>query len=192
MVRGVVAYKPPPTPDTRAFVPSYPERIVNTLPLSGRRMNTAPITLTVNGTRRTFDGDATMPLLWFLRDELALTGTKYGCGISQCGACTVHVDGAPVRACQRRMQTLNDASVTTIEGLHPSGEHPLQVAWREIDVPQCGFCQSGQIMQAANLLKQHAKPSDAEIDTAMNGHICRCGTYPRIRAAIKAAAEMPR
>lgn len=155
-------------------------------------MSSAPITLTVNGTRRTFDGDATMPLLWFLRDELALTGTKYGCGISQCGACTVHVDGAPVRACQRRMQTLNDASVTTIEGLHPSGEHPLQVAWRAIDVPQCGFCQSGQIMQAANLLKQHAKPSDTEIDTAMNGHICRCGTYPRIRAAIKAAAEMPR
>ena len=155
-------------------------------------MNAATITLTVNGTRRTFDGDATMPLLWFLRDELALTGTKYGCGISQCGACSVHVDGTPVRACQRRMQTLNDASVTTIEGLHPSGEHPLQVAWREIDVPQCGFCQSGQIMQAANLLKQHAKPSDAEIDTAMNGHICRCGTYPRIRAAIKAAAEMPR
>ena len=155
-------------------------------------MSSAPITLTVNGTRRTFDGDATMPLLWFLRDELALTGTKYGCGISQCGACTVHVDGAPVRACQRRMQTLNDASVTTIEGLHPSGEHPLQVVWREIDVPQCGFCQSGQIMQAANLLKQHAKPSDTEIDTAMNGHICRCGTYPRIRAAIKAAAEMPR
>lgn len=155
-------------------------------------MSSASITLTVNGTRRTFDGDASMPLLWFLRDELALTGTKYGCGISQCGACTVHVDGTPVRACQRRMQTLNDASVTTIEGLHPSGEHPLQVAWREIDVPQCGFCQSGQIMQAANLLKQHAKPSDAEIDTAMNGHICRCGTYPRIRAAIKAAAEMPR
>ncbi len=155
-------------------------------------MNSAPITLTVNGTRRTFDGDATMPLLWFLRDELALTGTKYGCGISQCGACTVHVDGAPVRACQRRMQTLNDASVTTIEGLHPSGEHPLQLAWREIDVPQCGFCQSGQIMQAANLLKQHVKPSDTDIDAAMNGHICRCGTYPRIRAAIKAAAEMPR
>ena len=152
-------------------------------------MSTAPITLTVNGTRRTFDGDPGMPLLWFLRDELALTGTKYGCGISQCGACTVHVDGAPVRACQRRMQTLTGTSVTTIEGLHPTGEHPLQVAWRTIDVPQCGFCQSGQIMQAASLLKRTAKPTDADIDTAMNGHICRCGTYPRLRAAIKAAAE---
>ena len=155
-------------------------------------MSTAPIALTVNGTRRTFDGDATMPLLWYLRDELALTGTKYGCGISQCGACTVHVDGAPARACQRRMQSLEGASVTTIEGLHPRGEHPLQVAWRDIDVPQCGFCQSGQIMQAANLLRQHATPSDADIDTAMNGHICRCGTYPRIRAAIKAAAKASR
>ena len=155
----------------------------------GATVSTAPITLTVNGTRRSFDGDPGMPLLWFLRDELALTGTKYGCGISQCGACTVHVDGAPVRACQRRMQTLTGTSVTTIEGLHPTGEHPLQVAWRTIDVPQCGFCQSGQIMQAASLLKRNAKPTDADIETAMNGHICRCGTYPRLRAAIKAAAE---
>jgi len=152
-------------------------------------MPTAPVTLTVNGTRRTFDGDPTMPLLWFLRDELALTGTKYGCGISQCGACTVHVDGAPARACQRRMSTLDGTAVTTIEGLDAKGEHPLQVAWREIDVPQCGFCQSGQIMQAANLLKGNKHPTDADIDAAMNGHICRCGTYPRIRAAIKAAAE---
>lgn len=151
--------------------------------------DTAPITLTVNGGRRTFDGDATMPLLWFLRDELTLTGTKYGCGISQCGACTVHVNGAPARACQRRMSTLQGATVTTIEGLHPAGEHPLQVAWREIDVPQCGFCQSGQIMQAANLLKTTPRPTDQQIDSAMTGHICRCGTYPRIRAAIKAAAE---
>ncbi len=151
-------------------------------------MSSAPIALTVNGTRRTFDGDPSTPLLWFLRDELALTGTKYGCGISQCGACTVHVNGAPVRACQRRMQALNGATVTTIEGLHASGEHALQVAWRDIDVPQCGFCQSGQIMQAANLLKQNTSPTDADIDAAMNGHICRCGTYPRIRAAIKAAA----
>ena len=146
------------------------------------------ISLTVNGTRRTFDGDPTMPLLWYLRDELALTGTKYGCGVASCGACTVHVGGQPVRACQRRMSTLEGATVTTIEGLHPTAEHPAQVAWREIDVPQCGFCQSGQIMQAAALLKTTPKPTDAEIDTALNGHICRCGTYPRIRAAVKAAA----
>jgi isoquinoline 1-oxidoreductase alpha subunit len=152
----------------------------------------APITLTINGTRRRFDGDPSMPLLWYLRDDLALTGTKYGCGISQCGACTVHVNGAPVRACQRRMQTLEGAAVTTIEGLHPSGEHPLQVAWRSVDVPQCGFCQAGQIMQAATLLARTKAPTDADIDAAMNGHICRCGTYPRIRAAIKAAAEPSR
>jgi isoquinoline 1-oxidoreductase subunit alpha len=147
------------------------------------------VSLTVNGQSRSYDGDPMMPLLWFLRDDLALTGTKYGCGISQCGACTVHVNGTPTRACQRRMQTLNGAKVTTIEGLHPTGEHPLQVAWRDIDVPQCGFCQSGQIMQAAGLLARNAKPGDTDIDAAMNGHICRCGTYPRIRAAIKAAAE---
>ncbi len=147
------------------------------------------ITLTVNGARRSFDGDPTMPLLWFLRDELALTGTKYGCGISQCGACTVHVDGLPARACQRRMSTLEGRTITTIEGLHPSGEHPAQVAWRELDVPQCGFCQSGQIMEAAALLRTKPKPTDADIDSAMTGHLCRCGTYPRIRAAIKRAAE---
>jgi isoquinoline 1-oxidoreductase subunit alpha len=147
------------------------------------------ITLTVNGTRRSFDGDPTMPLLWFLRDELALTGTKYGCGIAQCGSCTVHVGGNTVRACLTPMADLEGAAVTTIEGLHPTGEHPLQVAWREIDVPQCGFCQSGQIMQAAWFLQRVPKPTDQQIDAAMNGHICRCGTYPRIRAAIKAAAE---
>lgn len=152
-------------------------------------MSTAPITLTVNGTRRTFDGDPTMPLLWYLRDELGLTGAKYGCGIAACGSCTVHVDGQPVRACTRRMESLDGVSVTTIEGLHPAGEHPLQVAWREIDVPQCGFCQPGQIMQAAGLLANNPKPTDQDIDTAMNNIICRCGTYPRIRAAIKAAAE---
>lgn len=149
---------------------------------------TLAISLTVNGVRRTFEGDPTMPLLWYLRDELALTGTKFGCGIAQCGACTVHVNGTPTRSCQRRMEALSDAAVTTIEGLHPTGNHVLQAAWREIDVPQCGFCQSGQIMQAANLLKGNPKPTDADIDAAMNGHICRCGTYPRIRAAIKAAA----
>lgn len=155
-------------------------------------MSAAPITLTVNGTPRRFDGDPQMPLLWYLRDELTLTGTKYGCGISQCGACTVHVNGTPVRACQRRMQTLDDTSVTTIEGLNAEGAHPLQEAWRSIDVPQCGFCQSGQIMQAATLLARNSNPTDADIDAAMNGHICRCGTYPRIRAAIKAAAEKAR
>jgi isoquinoline 1-oxidoreductase subunit alpha len=147
------------------------------------------ITLTVNGSTRTFDGDPTMPLLWYLRDELALTGTKYGCGIAACGACTVHVGGNPVRACRIPMSALAGAVVTTIEGLHPTGEHPLQVAWREIDVPQCGFCQPGQIMQAADLLRRTPRPGDADIDAAMNGHICRCGTYPRIRAAIKSAAE---
>ena len=155
-------------------------------------MSAAPISLTVNGTRRRFAGDPSMPLLWYLRDELALTGTKYGCGIAQCGACTVHVNGAPVRACQRRMQTLEGAAVTTIEGLHPDGAHPLQQAWRTIDVPQCGFCQAGQIMQAATLLARTRTPSEAEIDAAMTGHLCRCGTYPRIRAAIKAAAEQSR
>ena len=146
------------------------------------------ITLTVNGARRSFDGDPTMPLLWYLRDELALTGTKYGCGIAQCGACTVHLAGEPARACQLPMSTLEGAEVVTIEGLHPQGEHPLQVAWRAIDVPQCGYCQPGQIMQAAGLLKHTPSPTDADIDNAMSGHICRCGTYPRIRAAIKAAA----
>ena len=147
------------------------------------------ITLTVNGTRRSFDGDLTMPLLWYLRDELALTGTRYGCGIGQCGSCTVHLGGTPARACQLPMSALGGGTVTTIEGLHPSGDYPVQVAWREIDVPQCGFCQPGQIMQAAGLLARMPKPSDQDIDTAMNGHICRCGTYPRIRAAILAAAE---
>ena len=147
------------------------------------------ITLTVNGKRVRFDGDPAMPLLWYLRDELALTGTKYGCGIAQCGACTVHVGGRPVRSCQTRMGTLDGASVVTIEGLHPAGEHPLQVAWREAEVPQCGFCQPGQIMQAAGLLGTTPRPSDADIEAAMGGHICRCGTYARIRAAIKSAAE---
>lgn len=147
------------------------------------------ITLTVNGTRRTFDGDPAMPLLWYLRDEIALTGTKYSCGVATCGACTVHVDGQPVRSCQRRMSTLEGRVVTTIEGLHPTGEHPAQIAWREIDVPQCGYCQPGQIMGAAALLAAKPNPTDADIDEAMSGHLCRCGTYPRIRAAIHAAAH---
>jgi isoquinoline 1-oxidoreductase subunit alpha len=155
-------------------------------------MSNATIALTVNGTPRRFDGDPSMPLLWYLRDELGLTGTKYGCGVAQCGACTVHVGDAAVRACQRPMQSLEGESVTTIEGLDAAGAHPLQVAWRAIDVPQCGYCQSGQIMQAAALLARTSAPTDADIDTAMNGHICRCGTYPRIRAAIKAAAGQTR
>ena len=131
-----------------------------------------------------------MPLLWFLRDDLELDGTKYGCGVGSCGACTIHLDGRAVRACQTKMSVVQGRSVTTIEGLHPSGAHPVQVAWRSIDVPQCGYCQSGQIMKAAELLKSTPHPSDQQIDDAMNGNICRCGTYPRIRAAIKAAAEM--
>ena len=147
------------------------------------------ISLVINGARRTFDGDPTMPLLWYLRDDLALTGTKYGCGVGSCGACTVHLDGRAVRACQTKMSELEGRRVTTIEGLHPQGEHRVQVAWRDIDVPQCGYCQSGQIMKAAELLANTPRPTDQQIDNAMNGNICRCGTYPRIRAAIKAAAE---
>jgi isoquinoline 1-oxidoreductase subunit alpha len=147
------------------------------------------ISLTVNGVRRKFDGDPATPLLWFLRDDLELTGTKYGCGVGSCGACTVHVEGRAVRACQTKMSELQGRGVTTIEGLHAKGEDPLQVAWRDIDVPQCGYCQSGQLMKAAELLKKTPHPTDEQIDNAMNGNICRCGTYPRIRAAIKAAAE---
>ncbi|MFN8581043.1 MAG: (2Fe-2S)-binding protein [Gemmatimonadaceae bacterium] len=143
----------------------------------------------MNGARRTFDGDPATPLLWFLRDDLELTGTKYGCGVASCGACVVHVDGRAVRACTTKMSELNDKKVVTIEGLHPTGNHPLQVAWRAIDVPQCGYCQSGQIMKAAELLANTPHPTDQQIDNAMNANICRCGTYPRIRAAIKAAAE---
>jgi isoquinoline 1-oxidoreductase subunit alpha len=146
------------------------------------------VSLVINGTPHTFDGDPTMPLLWYLRDVVGLTGTKYGCGIAQCGACTVHLRGAPARACQLPMSALDGAAITTIEGLHPEGAHPLQLAWRAIDVPQCGFCQSGQLMQAAALLATTPRPTDTDIDAAMDGHICRCGTYPRIRAAIKQAA----
>jgi isoquinoline 1-oxidoreductase alpha subunit len=147
------------------------------------------ISLLVNGRRRTFNGEPATPLLWFLRDDLQLDGTKYGCGVGSCGACTVHVDGRAVRACQTTMSTLEGRAVTTIEGLHATGEDRLQLAWRELDVPQCGYCQSGQIMKAAELLRNTPNPTDQQIDNAMNGNICRCGTYPRIRAAIKAAAE---
>jgi len=144
--------------------------------------------LTVNGSSRDFNGDANMPLLWYLRDELQMTGTKFGCGMALCGACTVHLDGAAIRSCITPMSAVTGKKVTTIEGLDPKGQHPLQVAWRAAGVPQCGYCQSGQIMQAAAFLQGNKKPSDAEIDGAMAGNICRCGTYTRIKAAIKQAA----
>lgn len=145
-------------------------------------------TFVINGTERRYDGDPEMPLLWFLRDELGLTGTKFGCGQALCGACTVHVDGAAVRACQTPLSAVEGLRVTTIEGLSPEGNHPVQVAWRDLNVSQCGYCQTGQIMQAASLLKDTPNPSDDDIDAAMTGNLCRCGTYPRIRAAIKQAA----
>lgn len=146
------------------------------------------ITLTVNGATREFDGDPEMPLLWYVRDELGLTGTKFGCGQALCGACTVHVDGTATRACQLPLSAAAGRNITTIEGLSKDGDHPVQRAWRELGVAQCGYCQSGQIMQAASLLNETPKPSDADIDAAMTGNICRCGTYPRIRAAIKRAS----
>ena len=147
------------------------------------------ITLTINGERRTFDGDPSMPLLWVLRDTLQLTGTKFGCGAGLCGACTVHVGGQATRSCITPMGALEGKAVTTIEGLAAAGrEHPLQAAWKAHNVPQCGYCQSGQIMQAAALLKAVPKPTDADIDAQMAGNLCRCGTYQRIRAAIKDAA----
>ena len=147
-----------------------------------------PITLQVNGQSRTFDGDPAMPLLWYLRDELALTGTKFACGIAACGACMVHVDGQALQSCVTPMSALGGTQVTTIEGLDPKGEHPVQAAWREHNTPQCGYCQSGQIMRAAALLKGNPHPTDQQIDEAMSGNICRCGTYLRIRDAIKSAA----
>lgn len=146
------------------------------------------ITLKVNGVSRRFDGDPDMPLLWFLRDLLQLTGTKYGCGAGLCGACTVHVNGSATRSCLTPMSSTAGKDVMTIEGLSPAGTHPVQQAWKQVNAPQCGYCQSGQIMQAAALLKQKPKPSDADIDEVMKGIICRCGTYQRIRQAIKLAA----
>jgi isoquinoline 1-oxidoreductase alpha subunit len=146
-------------------------------------------TLVVNGTERRYDGDPEMPLLWYLRDELGLTGTKFGCGIAACGACTIHLDGMAVRACQTPISAAAGLAVTTIEGLSPDGNHPVQAAWRDLNVSQCGYCQPGQIMQASFLLKETPNPSDEDIDGAMSGNLCRCGTYPRIRAAIKQAAK---
>jgi isoquinoline 1-oxidoreductase alpha subunit len=151
------------------------------------------IAFRLNGERRTFDGDPSTPLLWVLRDQLELTGTKYGCGQGLCGACTVHVGGDAARSCMTPMAALEGKSVTTIEGLAAGGrEHPLQTAWKSHNVPQCGYCQSGQIMQAAALLAAAPNPSDADIDAHMAGNLCRCGTYQRIRAAIKAAAASGR
>jgi len=143
----------------------------------------------VNGMEHSFDGDPAMPLLWYLRDELKLTGTKFGCGMSLCGACTVHKDGVAVRSCITPMSAVAGAEITTLEGLGANGLHPVQKAWMQINVPQCGYCQPGQMMQAASLLKKTRNPTDADIDAAMSGNICRCGTYQRVRAAIKSAAK---
>jgi isoquinoline 1-oxidoreductase alpha subunit len=145
-------------------------------------------TLKVNGKSSTVDVPADMPLLWVLRDVLDLKGTKFGCGIAQCGACTVHVKGSPVRSCSVRVADAVGVDITTIEGLSPNGKHPLQVAWQDLDVPQCGYCQAGQLMSAAALLAAKPKPTDADIDNAMSGNICRCATYTRIRAAVHKAA----
>jgi len=146
------------------------------------------ISLTVNGQRHDVDVAAEMPLLWVIRDVVGLTGTKFGCGLSQCGACTVHLDGEPIRSCVTPASTAAGKKITTIEGLSPTTSHALQLAWIAEQVPQCGYCQSGQLMSAAALLAKHAAPSDAEIDAAMSGNICRCGTYQRIRLAIHRAA----
>ena len=146
----------------------------------------------VNGQAVRAQAEPDTPLLWVIRDELGMTGTKFGCGAAQCGACTVHIDGKPARACQTLLSTVEGANVSTIEGLSKDNNHPLQVAWIKHDVPQCGYCQSGQLMSAAALLSVNKNPSDGEIDVAMSGNICRCGTYPRIKSAIKYAASMMR
>jgi isoquinoline 1-oxidoreductase alpha subunit len=148
------------------------------------------ISLTVNGKAQRVDVAPDVPLLWVVRENLNLTGTKYGCGIAQCGACTVHVDGTAVRACVTPVSAVAGKKVTTIEGLSPNGDHPVQKAWMDVDVPQCGFCQPGQIMSAVALLNAKPKPTDKDIDSAMAGNICRCGTYQRIRAAIHRAAAL--
>jgi isoquinoline 1-oxidoreductase subunit alpha len=147
--------------------------------------------ITVNGVAHEFDGDPSTPVLWYVRDVLGLTGTKFGCGIGACGACTVHLDGSAVRGCQTPLAAVQGKRVTTIEGLSPNGMHPVQQAWRTHNVPQCGYCQSGQLMQAAALLAATPHPSDEDIDRVMRGNICRCGTYTRIRTAIHEAAALP-
>lgn len=147
------------------------------------------VSVTVNGQERTFDGDPSMPLMWYLRDELGLTGTKFGCGVALCGACTVHLNGEAIRSCSIAMSDVAGKKIVTIEGLDPKGEHPVQVAWRNLSVPQCGYCQAGQIMQAAALLAKSPAPTDQQIDEAMYGNICRCGCYQRIHSAVRAAAK---
>lgn len=150
----------------------------------------ATFTLKINGEKHRVDVDPTTPVLWVLRDHLKLVGTKYGCGIAQCGSCTIHLDGIAIRSCLTPISVIEDGKITTIEGLSKEGDHPVQKAWLEHDVPQCGYCQAGQIMTAAALLDSNSNPSDKEIDEAMNGNICRCGTYLRIKQAIKTAAKL--
>ncbi|MCB0372399.1 MAG: (2Fe-2S)-binding protein [Muricauda sp.] len=149
----------------------------------------ATFTLNINGKKQEVDVDPSTPVLWVLRDHLNLVGTKYGCGIAQCGACTVHVDGTATRSCMLTVSSVGNQEITTIEGLSENGDHPVQKAWLEVDVPQCGYCQAGQIMTAAALLEKNPNPTDEEIEMAMNGNICRCGTYLRIRKAVKMAAN---
>jgi len=146
------------------------------------------INLDINGKPHEYTGDPEMPLLWYLRDTLQLTGSKFGCGMGLCGACTVHIEGEAQRSCLQPMSSLAGKKITTIEGLSPNGDHPLQLAWQQHNVPQCGYCQTGQIMQAASLLKSKPHPTDHDIEEAMSGNICRCGTYQRIREAIKSAS----
>lgn len=149
----------------------------------------ATFNLKINGDTKTVDVDPTTPLLWVLRDHLDLVGTKFGCGIASCGACTIHLDDTAMRACVLPISAVGNKKITTIEGLSEAGDHPVQKAWLEHDVPQCGYCQAGQIMTATALLKENRNPSDEDIDAAMNGNLCRCGTYTRIKAAVKTAAK---
>lgn len=149
----------------------------------------ATYTLNINGKKQEVDVDPSTPILWVLRDHLSLVGTKYGCGIAQCGACTIHLDGKATRSCVLPVSSIGEQKITTIEGLSENGDHPVQKAWLEVDVPQCGYCQAGQIMTASALLETNPNPTDEEIETAMNGNICRCGTYLRIRKAVKMAAK---
>ena len=149
----------------------------------------ATFTLNINGSSRQVDVDPNTPILWVLRDHLSLVGTKFGCGMAQCGACTIHLDGAAIRSCSLPVSSVGSSEITTIEGLAEKADHPVQLAWIEHDVPQCGYCQAGQIMSAAALLRENPSPTDEEIESAMQGNLCRCGTYLRIKAAIKTASQ---